>query len=32
VQLLTDPDAIERWAPIPFEILQLDNQRLYPRR
>jgi uncharacterized protein YndB with AHSA1/START domain len=30
VQLLTDPDAIARWAPIPFEILELDNQRLYP--
>jgi uncharacterized protein YndB with AHSA1/START domain len=30
VQLLTDPDAITRWAPIPFEILELDEQRLYP--
>lgn len=29
VQLLTDPDAIARWAPIPFEILQLDRERLY---
>jgi Polyketide cyclase / dehydrase and lipid transport len=30
VQLLTDPDAISRWAPIPFEILKLDEERLYP--
>ena len=30
VQLLTDPDAIARWAPIPFEVLELDKQRLYP--
>ena len=29
VQLLTDPDAIARWAPIPFEVIELDNQRLY---
>jgi hypothetical protein len=30
VQLLTDPDAIARWAPIPFEVLRLDDERLYP--
>ena len=30
VQLLTDPNAIARWAPIPFEILEIDNQRLHP--
>jgi hypothetical protein len=30
VQLLTDPKAIARWAPIPFEILELDEERLYP--
>ena len=29
VQRLTDPDAIARWAPIPFEVLQLDGERLY---
>jgi polyketide cyclase/dehydrase/lipid transport protein len=27
---LTDPAAIARWAPISFELLQLDKQRLYP--
>jgi len=30
VQLLTDPDAIARWAPIPFEVLELDKRQLYP--
>jgi hypothetical protein len=30
LDLLTDPEAIARWAPVPFEIPQLDNQRLYP--
>ena len=30
VQLPTDPDAIARWAPIPFEVLELEKQRLYP--
>jgi hypothetical protein len=30
VQLLTDPDPIARWAPIPFEVLELDEERLYP--
>jgi hypothetical protein len=26
---LTDPAAIARWAPVPFEVLELDEQRLY---
>lgn len=26
--LLTEPDAIARWAPIPFEVMQLDGARL----
>ena len=26
--LLTEPEAIARWAPIPFEVLQLDGERL----
>jgi uncharacterized protein YndB with AHSA1/START domain len=26
--LLTDPDAIARWAPVPFEVLALDGPRL----
>jgi hypothetical protein len=30
VQLLTDPNAIAGWAPIPFEVLELADQRLYP--
>jgi len=30
LDLLTDPDAIARWTPIPFEILELDNRRLKP--
>jgi hypothetical protein len=28
LELLTQPDAIARWAPIPFEVLELDSQRL----
>jgi hypothetical protein len=28
LDLLTEPDAIARWAPIPFEILELDTRRL----
>lgn len=27
---LTNPAAIARWAPVPFEILELDEERLYP--
>jgi hypothetical protein len=30
LQRLTDPTAIARWAPIPFEVLELDEKRLYP--
>ena len=26
--LLTEPDAIARWAPIPFELLELGDERL----
>ena len=26
--LLTEPDAIARWAPVPFEVLDLDGERL----
>jgi hypothetical protein len=26
--LLTEPDAIVRWAPVPFEVLALDSPRL----
>ncbi|HTX29819.1 MAG TPA: SRPBCC family protein [Solirubrobacteraceae bacterium] len=26
--LLTEPDAIARWAPVPFEVLALDGTRL----
>jgi hypothetical protein len=26
--LLTKPEAIARWAPIPFEVVQLDGGRL----
>lgn len=25
---LTEPDAIARWAPVPFEVLALDDRRL----
>jgi hypothetical protein len=28
LDLLTEPDAIARWAPIPFEIVELDGGRL----
>ena len=28
LELLTEPDAIARWAPIPFEVLDLDGERL----
>ena len=27
-ELLTEPDAIARWAPIPFEVVELDDERL----
>ena len=30
LELLTEPDAIVRWAPIPFELLDLDGARLQP--
>jgi len=30
LELLTEPDAIARWAPIPFELLDLDGARLQP--
>jgi polyketide cyclase/dehydrase/lipid transport protein len=28
LELLTEPDAIARWAPVPFEVLALDGPRL----
>jgi hypothetical protein len=28
LELLTQPDAISRWAPVPFEVLALDGARL----
>jgi hypothetical protein len=28
LELLTEPDAIARWAPIPFEVVALDGRRL----
>jgi len=28
LELLTEPDAIARWAPIPFEVVSLDGRRL----
>jgi len=28
IELLTEPDAIARWAPIPFEVIELDTLRL----
>jgi len=28
LSLLTEPDAIARWAPIPFEVTDLDTDRL----
>jgi hypothetical protein len=29
LDLLTEPEAIAEWAPVPFEILSLDGRRLY---
>jgi Polyketide cyclase / dehydrase and lipid transport len=29
LELLTEPDAIAEWAPVPFEIVALDGRRLY---
>ena len=26
--LLTEPEAIARWAPVPFEVVELDGERL----
>jgi len=28
LELLTEPEAIARWAPVPFEVLALDGGRL----
>jgi carbon monoxide dehydrogenase subunit G len=28
IGVLTDPDAIARWAPVPFDVLELDGDRL----
>ena len=28
LELLTEPDAIARWAPVPFEVVALDGTRL----
>jgi hypothetical protein len=28
LELLTEPDAIARWAPLPFELVALDGERL----
>jgi hypothetical protein len=28
LELLSEPDAIARWAPIAFEVLDLDRERL----
>ena len=28
LEVLTEPDAIARWAPIPFKLLDLDGERL----
>jgi carbon monoxide dehydrogenase subunit G len=28
LELLTDPDACERWAPVPFELEDLEDPRL----
>jgi hypothetical protein len=28
LEVLTDPDAIRNWAPIPFEVEELDGHRL----
>ena len=29
LELLTEPGAIARWAPVPFEILELESGRLH---
>jgi hypothetical protein len=29
LEMLTEPEAIAEWAPVPFEILSLDGRRLY---
>src|SRR2546421_10512712 len=28
LELLTEPDAIARWAPVEFELLELEGERL----
>lgn len=28
IELLTEPEAIARWAPVPFEVIALDTSRL----
>jgi hypothetical protein len=28
IELLTEPQAIARWAPVPFEVIALDSSRL----
>ncbi len=28
LRLLTEPDAIARWTPVPFELVELDGDRL----
>src|SRR5690348_9346817 len=28
LQLLTEPDEITRWATVPFELVELDGERL----
>jgi hypothetical protein len=28
IKLLTEPDAIARWAPVPFEVIELNSGRL----
>jgi hypothetical protein len=30
LDVLTDPEAISRWAPVPFEVEGLDSDRLEP--
>jgi hypothetical protein len=30
LELLTEPEAIARWAPVPFEVVALDGTRLEP--
>ena len=29
LDILTDPDAATRWAPVPFDVDELDGERLY---